>query len=198
MPSDFNIDLTRIAWREPRVIMRILLGLLVTANLAAALVALRPWGGSVEDLARQRAQLDSQLRAGKTRLQRTRLIAEKLETARKQDDDFAAKYIMDRRTTFSNMMSELNRVAKEAGVKEGERSVVLEAVDGSDTLIQMTITAAFQGTYPNLTRLVNLLDRSKHFLIIENMVATPQQSTNLVNVTFKVDTFVRDLSGDLT
>ena len=85
------------------------------------------------------------------------------------------KYVTDRRTTSSHIEEELNAAAKEAGIKRREQSLVLEPIEGSDTLSMMTITAGFEGTYANLTKFVNLLDKSPRFLIIENMVASPQQ-----------------------
>ena len=58
----------------------------------------------------------------------------------------------------------------------------------------MTISAAYEGNYASLTKFVNLLDKSPRFLIIESLMAAPQQSTNgdLLSVTIKLDTFVRE------
>ena len=56
----------------------------------------------------------------------------------------------------------------------------------------MTINAGCQGTYAALSKFVNLVDKSPRFLIIESMVAAPQQTGQILNVTIKVDTFVKD------
>jgi len=37
----------------------------------------------------------------------------------------------------------------------------------------MSISAGYEGTYANLTKFVNLLDKSPRFLIIENMQTAP-------------------------
>jgi hypothetical protein len=73
--------------------------------------------------------------------------------------------------------------------------VVLEPVEGSETLSQMTISAGYEGTYANLTKFVNLLDKSPRFLIVESMAASPQQTGANLNVSFKLDTFVREAPG---
>ena len=75
---------------------------------------------------------------------------------------------------------------------------MLEPVEGSDTLSQMTISVGYEGTYQNLTKFVHLLDKSRRFLIIENMVASPQQSGQMLNVSFKLDTFVREEPGSVS
>ena len=122
----------------------------------------------------------------------------KVERARKEGDDFLGQYITERRSTFSTILEELNSTAKEAGIKQKESSIVLEPVEGSDTLSQMTISVGYEGTYQNLTKFVNLLDKSRRFLIIENMVASPQQSGQMLNVSFKLDTFVREEPGSVS
>ena len=42
---------------------------------------------------------------------------EKVETARREGDQFLAKYVTDRRIVSSTIQEELNRTAKEAGIK---------------------------------------------------------------------------------
>ena len=42
-------DRLRGSGRNPRMIARLVLGVLVVANLAAALIILKPWAGSAED-----------------------------------------------------------------------------------------------------------------------------------------------------
>lgn len=72
---------------------------------------------------------------------------------------------------------------------------MLDPIEGSETLSMMTITAGFEGPYPSLTKLVNLLDKSPRFLIIENMVAAPQQGGQSLNVSLKLDAFVKEPAG---
>jgi type IV pilus assembly protein PilO len=56
----------------------------------------------------------------------------------------------------------------------------------------MTINAGCLGTYAGLSKFVNLVDKSPRFLIIESMMAAPQQSGQILNVTIKIDTFVKE------
>ncbi len=77
-------------------------------------------------------------------------------------------------------------------------SYELQQVEGSDTLYQMSISAAYEGNYASLTKFVNQLDRSPRFLIIESLMAAPQQSNGaeLLSVSIKLDTFVREETGN--
>jgi type IV pilus assembly protein PilO len=71
----------------------------------------------------------------------------------------------------------------------------VEPIEGSDTLGMMTISASFEGEYPNLTKFINELDRSPRFLIIESLTASPQPLGKVVNVNFKLNAFVKDETG---
>jgi Tfp pilus assembly protein PilO len=181
--------------KEPRVLARIVLGALLAANMVAAIWAFKPWGGSPEDLLRDEQDMRRQLIQQQARLARTRTLVSKVEQARKEGGDFLAKYTSNRRVMSSTMITELDRAARETGIKPREVSIQLEPVEGSDALSQLTITAGFEGTYQSLTKFVNLLDKSPKFLIIESMQASPQQAGAVLNVSLKLDTFVRESSG---
>ena len=181
--------------KEPRVAVRAVLGVLLAANLVAAVLAFKPWGGSAEDLAREEIALRQQLGRAQAALAKSKTLAAKVDRARDQGGAFLERYTTDRRTTFSTIVAELDQAAKQAGIKPRPLSIELDQVEGSDTLMQMTISAAYEGNYQNLTRFVNLLDKSPRFLIIESLAATPVQGGATLNVTFKLDTFVRELPG---
>jgi type IV pilus assembly protein PilO len=183
-------------FKDPRVVVRIVLGVLVTANLVAALVVFRPWGGSAEDLMRQQQQLRQQLTQAEARVAKSKVVVAKVEQARQEGDEFLAKYVTERRTTMSTVKEELNRIAQDAGVTPKGDSINLEPVEGSDTLIQMTIAEVYEGQYAQIAKLVNLLDKSQRFLIISNMVATPKANSNVLTVSLRLDTFVRSAPGD--
>jgi Tfp pilus assembly protein PilO len=203
MPRSFRVSSNWLAGgsrpnlKDPRVLVRAGLGVLVLANIVAALMAFKPWGGSAEDLAREQASLQQQLTTMQARLAQTKALVGKAERARQEGDGFLSEYTTDRRTTFSTIFAELERVSHEAGVQPKPASYELDPVEGSDTLYQMSISAAYEGSYTSLNKFVNLLDKSPRFLIIESLTAAPQQSNagDLLSVTIKLDTFVRELPG---
>lgn len=181
--------------RDPRVVMRALIGTLLVANLAAAVIAFKPFGGSADDLTRQELALRAQLTTLQTRIVADRKLVDKVQAARKEGDDFLATYFMDRRTESSEVAEELLRITKEAGMKPLPQSTQLDELTGSDTLQMLTITAGFEGTYENLTKLINLIDRSPRFFVIENMQTAGVQNGKTVSVQLKIDCFVRAEEG---
>jgi Tfp pilus assembly protein PilO len=193
MPRSFSVNL-----KDPRAVARLVVGTLALANVAAALVAFHPWGGSAEDLMREQQETRNQLAALQARIVRSRALTAKVAQARKEGEGFLGQYVNERRSASSAILDELQRTAKEAGIVAKSQTANFEPIEGSDTLSQMTISAAYEGTYANLIKFVNLLDKSKRFLIIENLSATPQQTGATLNVSVKLDTFVREEAGSAT
>ncbi|MGH9722689.1 MAG: GspMb/PilO family protein [Bryobacteraceae bacterium] len=185
-------------WKDPRFKARAVLGGLLAANVVAALLLFKPWGGSAEDLQRQVGELRDQLRQRQTTLDRTRSIASKVELARTQGDQFLSKFVLDRRTAYSTVLAELDRVASESGVKPKESQYTAEPIEGSDTLGIMTISASFEANYQSLTKFINQLDRSQKFMIIESVQAQPQNTGAGINVNIKLNVFVRDETGAIS
>lgn len=178
--------------RDPRVLMRALIGMLLVANLVMAAIAFKPFGGSADDLNRQQIALQAQLNALQARVAADRKLVDKVQSARKEGEDFLSQYFMDRGTVMSDVTEELLRITKEAGMKPLPSSEQLEELQGSDTLQMLTITAGFEGGYENLTKLINLLDKSPRFFVIENMQTAGVQNGKTVTVQLKIDCFVRD------
>jgi len=196
MPKSFSgVKSPVAALRDPRVVMRAIIGLLLLANLVAAVFAFKPFGGSADDLRLEEAQLRSQLNALTNRVGKTKVLVSKVETARKEGDAFLERYVTERRVLTSTIQEELNRMAKEAGGSYLPITMNGDPIEGSDTLWMLTINAGYQGTYANLTKFVNLIDKSPIFLIIENMQLVPQQTGQNLNVSLKLLTFYRDQPG---
>ncbi|MBX5495475.1 MAG: hypothetical protein IRZ15_09075 [Bryobacteraceae bacterium] len=180
-----------LANRDPKLLARIVVGSLLAANLVAALILLKPWGGSPEDLARELSSLQRQVQQRRAALKQSRSLLAKVETARTQGDQFLESYFAERRSAPPLLLGELDRIAKEAGMKPKEHSFSSELIEGSDTLEMMTIVGNYEGNYGDLIQFVNGLDRSPRFIIIEQMNASPQPSTGLLNVNLKMYAFVR-------
>jgi len=194
MPKSFNLA----AVKDPRVVMRVIIGTLLAANLAAAVITFKPFGGSATDLREQAERGMAQLSQLQARLATSKQLVEKVQKARRDEDQFLATYFMDVRTHSTTIVEELTRAAAQAGIKQlGTAQFNRDPIEGSDSLVMMSAQAGFEGTYANLTKFVNLLDKSPRFLIIESMqAAAPQaQGGQTLSVTFKIDAFVKDSTG---
>jgi hypothetical protein len=187
-----NLRLPRKLTKDPRVIARSILGALLLANLLAAFAIFQPLGGSAEQLDQELGDMQQQLQREQTQVQRMRSIESKIQHARTTGDSFLTTYFMDRRTASSSIVSELNRAAKEAGMTTKEHSFSFDALEGSDTLSMMTVVGNYEGTYSDLLQLVNRLDKSSRFLIIDTMNATPLAGSGKLAISIKLNTFVRE------
>ena len=175
---------------NPRAAIRLILGILAAANLVAGYFVLRPPGGSTQELRQQVREMTTQIRQQQSTLERTRLLASKIQVGRGEGDKFMSKYFLPRRSAYSIVMAELNDLASQSKVTAKESANAIEPVEGSDSLDMMQITANYEGTYSDLVHFVNMIDKSDRLLIMESLNATPQQGGGKLNVMMKLDTFV--------
>jgi Tfp pilus assembly protein PilO len=173
-------------------IARVVLAVLVLANLVAVLLVLKPWEGSVGSLAERVASLRQELRQKQTAVERMRGIVSKVRTARGDGDTFMGSYLLGRRTVSSTLLDELDQMARKAGIKQKEVSFGFDPVEGSDALTRAEITANYEGAYKDLTQFLNLLDHSQRLLIVDSLAATPQPTGGLLEITLKLNAFVRE------
>ncbi|MCC7175485.1 MAG: type 4a pilus biogenesis protein PilO [Bryobacterales bacterium] len=177
--------------KDPRLTARTALALLLAANLVAAAAVFRPWGGSPEELQRQLTQLRGEAREREATVGRLRKLVETVEKTRAESDQFFATYFLDGKTAYSAVLDELRALAERAGVKPKDHSFNAEPVEGSDTLAMVTITGNYDGSYADLVKFVNAIDHSPRFLTIERLQAAPQQSQGMLNISLRINVFVR-------
>ncbi|MBY0505785.1 MAG: type 4a pilus biogenesis protein PilO [Bryobacteraceae bacterium] len=188
-----NLDVLKtLNIRDPRVLMRVILGLLLLGNLTAFYFVLFPLGGSPEELDETLKTLQEKGGAQRKSIERLRVLTTKVEGARKQAGDFEVSNFTDRRVVYSTLVNEITQAADSAGIKLKDHALQNEEIEGSDTLGMITVNANYEGTYGDLLNFVNRIDRSERFVIIDSLAATPQQGTNQLNVTMKMNLFVRN------
>ena len=191
MPRSFDF---RTVLKGRRAGVRAGLGVLLAANLVAAVLAFHPLGGSPAELAQKMRSEQRDLAQLLQRLERTRGLVGKVQEAKVEGDKFLDECTMSRRSAFSTVLRDVDKMAVDSGMKPKESAYVLEPVEGSDTIQRLMISQNFEGSYDSLTKLVNMLDKSQRFLIIESLQAQPQANGTL-SLTLKLDTFVREANS---
>jgi hypothetical protein len=177
---------------NPRAVIRLVLGVLLAANLVAGYFVIRPIGGSPQELREQAAAMRNQIRQQQAALDRTSSLSSKIESGRNEGDQFMSKYFLPRRTAYSTIMADLNDLAGQTKVTPKEGAYAIEPIEGSDTLEMMQLSVNYEATYPDLIRFVNLVDKADRLLVVESLNATPQQIGAKLNIMLKLDTFVRE------
>jgi hypothetical protein len=189
-------SLTLSSLKEPRFLVRAGLGILLAANLVAAVYAFNLFGASPESLSQQLTAASARLQADQARLARSRFLTSNIQKGKGESDTFLASYITGRRHTYSTIYDEIYRASKTAGMTMKEATIAaLDPIEGSDDLDILTVSANFEGGYVQLVKFVNLLDRSPRFLIIESMQASPQAKGDILTVVLKLNAFVKEDTG---
>ena len=80
MPRNFKLP-EKLKWKgvaikQPRVLLRATIGTLLAANLVAAVMAFKPFGGSADDLRREQEALRGQLARLQTRIASSKRLVE--------------------------------------------------------------------------------------------------------------------------
>ena len=196
MPRNFNIPalMARLGLKknDPRTTARVGLGILLALNLIAAWFVYSPLGGSAEEMETRLSDLRRQVGQRQAGLLRTRQLAAKVDKGRTQGDEFLGRYFLSRPTTYSTLVGELNQLAKSAGVRPKEQAFNEEEVEGSDELGMVSITAGYEGTYADLLHFLRELDKANRLVIIESLAASPQQGTGVLNISLRLNTFIRE------
>ena len=188
MTRNFNLN-----FREPQVLVRAVIGALLVANLVVAAFAFHLVGDSPSDLDAQLASLRSTFRSTQQHLDKSRALVRNMDTGREQGNKFEVSYMTTRRQTFGPLDAELNHLAQTTGMKVGTINYsVLAPIEGSGDLYMLTITAGFEGGYPQLMKFVNALDHSPRFLVIDELQVAPQPKGDILDAVFHINTFVRD------
>lgn len=173
-------------------IARIVTGVLLAANLIAAYFVLYPPGGSQETLEQDLVRLQGQVKQTKARMEEIKQHAVAVQKGRTDADQFLTQYFMPRRIAPTMLLTELNQIAKKAGIQDRGNAFSIDLIEGSETLGMVTITANFEGNYRNLLNFVREIDRSPSLLIIESLNAAPQQGSNNLLVAIKMEAFIRE------
>lgn len=178
--------------KSPMFTLRLVVGALLALNLIAAGILLFPPGGSAEDLERELASLQGQASTKRALLEKTRKNLAAVESGRSEGDQFLSNYFLPNRARSEMILSELGNAAKDSKIREKDRSISVEPIDGSDTLSMMSIVANYEGEYSDLLHFVHEIDRSPSLMIIESLNAAPQAGTKVLSISMKLDTFVRE------
>jgi type IV pilus assembly protein PilO len=197
-----NFKLPEISVKDPRIAMRAVIGVLLAANLAAAIMAFHPFGGGADDLRQQQAALNTQLEQLQGRLVAGKDLVKKVQLARTEGDEFMSQYFMTSQTEAALILAEMVKSEQDAGIHMRQDNFSQQEIEGSTTLHMLSTQVGLEGNYASLAKFVNLLDKSSRFLIIESMTASaPQQheqgakgpvDQNLT-VVLKIDAFVKDV-----
>ena len=169
------------------------LGVLAAFDVLFYVFAVSPLDAREQQILARIEAREQQLEQKTGQLEQLRIVAEKVETARTAGDELLHQITIERRVTFSTLVTELDGAAAEAGIQDRDRVYDMEAIEGTEQYRIVSINANFRGEYEKLVNFLNRIDRSERFLIIGSLGASPRSDSSELQVTMRIDTFIRDL-----
>jgi len=194
MARSFKIDAARTAVSTggPRFWLLAIGAVLLLANCVALFLYIPPPGGSRADLLQQREQLRAEIAATRGTSARLRSVSGKVQQGSSEANVFESQYFLPERLAYSDVISELQRMAKAAGVDEREAVFTKEQIEGSDDLSVLNISARCQGPEPNLMRFLHEVDKSPMILMLATLQATPQQKSGQIDTEIRFQVIIQE------
>jgi len=183
---------SRVDRRSPRFWLQAGIGLLALANVIALFLYIAPPGGTRQELQEESRQTQHQIASTRAGAARLRFISGKVQTGGEQSVDFQAKYFLPKRVAYDQVISEIQRMAKESGVQPREGVFSEEPVEGSADLTILNITSSYEGNYDNLMRFLYQADKSPLLLMLDTLQASPQQKGQQINTSIRFQAIVRE------
>lgn len=165
---------------------------LALLNGIALFLYLDPPGGSREQLAAESAGVRRSITAERGRSVRLKNIAAKVQVGGSQSSEFESHFFLPKRTAYSMVISEIQRMASASGMKERDSVFTEEPIEGSSDLDLLNVTGNYEGSYDSLMKFLHEVDRSPMFLMLDTLQAAPQQRTGLINASIRFQAVLHD------
>jgi hypothetical protein len=163
----------------------------VLANVVILIVHPGRTGAGFADM---QQELERETRALQSLKDKEKAVEAVLDDARSSREALTVLYrdgFATQAERLTQLITEVKKLAQRAGLEPKSISYPEEELDDYG-LVRMSLVFAVQGTYPQLRMLVNLLERSDLFLVLER-VGLSNSSTALLGINLELSTFfVRD------
>ncbi|HWP85730.1 MAG TPA: type 4a pilus biogenesis protein PilO [Terriglobia bacterium] len=170
---------SRIGPSRRWVRLRTVLAILAAVNVALLALLLRAPGRSEAQRREELARLQTQLQEAQSRVQRLRLIQQKVRDATRNEQEFAAANFLPRSSAFSQMLADLERLAAESRLSPGDVAYRLNEEANQLGWVNVNVSLTVGGSYSDLVRFLNRLEQSKLFWIVEGMAVSGKQGQGL-------------------
>ncbi len=195
MPRNFewlraNGNLPR---RGPGLWLRATAATLALLNGVALFLYLDPPGGTRRELTQQSLEVRNQIAAARSSTVRLKKVSANVQLGNTQSSAFESIYFLPRRAAYQRVIGELQRMAAASGLQEGDRVYSEEPIEGTPDLTLLNIAANnYQGTYDNLVRFLYQVDKSPMLLILDTLMASPQQTGGRINASLRFQAIIQE------
>jgi hypothetical protein len=177
---------------QPGFWLRIAIPCLAVANLVAFVLYLFPPGGARAELFEQTMRLQSQIGAVRRHTARLQTVSGKVQIGARETSDFKNRFILPKRLAYGQVIAEVQRMSKLAGLQERDGVFSEEPIEGTADLSLLNMTANYLGSYDNLIRFLHEADHSPMLLMLDNLQAAPQLRGDQIDVAIRFQAIIVD------
>jgi len=192
-------------WREKKVWL-IVLGLMLAADLFVFVTYRVQFKARIDDVNARKVQADAQLAKERAaHLNADEAFAGYRKVQTDLDSLYNNKWATqtERLTPWINEIKKMAvasqlvpRVLSFAHTEDKDAATASTKVKGIGT-IAATISYSVEGNYQQVRRLINLLELSDQFVIIDSLTVTATGDTNILNLTLRLKTLFREPRADM-
>lgn len=154
---------------------KIALACVLAIDVGLVVVNWRAASQSAQAQAMERAQLQQKLKLLRADVQKGREIEKRLPNVTQECDDFYQKDLLPESSGDTAVISDIGQIARNAGVQTG--GVQLQEKEVKDRgLKEVHISGSVQGSYQNLIHLIDGIERSPHFYLLEGLTLNSENS----------------------
>jgi Tfp pilus assembly protein PilO len=192
MPSNFSLKSLRRKAQGPVSWLRNVAIVLGALNLVAIYLLLVPPGGTRSELETQSQEMQQKIASSRMQSTRLKRVAAQAQIGSEQATDFESKYILQKRTAYERLITELQRITKASGMQARDAVYTEEPIEGTADLTLLSSSANYEGSYEDLRRFLLALDHSPVLVMLENLTATPEQKGNRISASMRFQTIMRE------
>lgn len=161
--------------RKWKLAVKIALGCMLAVDGALVVVNWRAASEAPQSQAAERVQLAARAKLLAADVQKGHQIEARLPNVSRQCDDFYQKDLLPASSGDTAVLSDIGKIARDANVQTG--GIRLDDKDMKERgLEEVEITGSVQGDYPSLIKLIDGLERSPHFYLLEKLSLTSEDS----------------------
>ncbi|MGH9788218.1 MAG: GspMb/PilO family protein [Candidatus Acidiferrales bacterium] len=108
-------------------------------------------------------------------VQRLRRVREQAPTAAPKLDAFAAERFWDEKEGYSRTLAELTEAARSSGVRVSATQYRENQLKERPEMLGVQLTTSVEGSYANLLRFMEELERSPHFYLVRDLNVATQR-----------------------
>ena len=159
--------------------LRTVFGVLLGINVVLLFFLFRSPGRTEAERRDDISRLTAEQRAAQLRVQKFTQLQHKMQDAVHHEQEFAQANFLPRTTAFSQMLTDLERLATENQLQPGDITYTLNAADNRLGWMNVDVSLVVEGDYPNLVGFLNELEQSKLFWIVESLTVSGKVAQKL-------------------